>query len=130
MRARRLASTLALLALPVAAEAQSLAPQTSWVNDHAQFAIQSVDAQGQLAGTYTNHGAGFGCAGRAFPVTGWIDGDMISFTVHRQEPVNCTTIQAWTGFVREGQLLVEYLAVATEGGRTGLIKGSDRYRRH
>ena len=130
MVARRLALALALLALPVAAEAQSLAPQTTWGNDHAQLFIQSIDGQGQLAGTYTNHGAGFGCAGKAFPVTGWIDGDMISFTVHRQEPVNCTTIQAWTGFVREGQLLVEYLAVATEGGRTGLIKGSDRYRRH
>jgi Avidin family len=129
MRARRLALTLALLALSVAAEAQSLAPQTTWVNDHAQLVIQSVDSQGQLAGTYTNHGAGFGCAGNAFPVTGWIDGDLISFTVHRQEPANCTTIQAWTGFVRDGQLLVDYLAVATEGGRTGLIKGSDRYRR-
>lgn len=129
MMARRLALALALLALPTAASAQSLAPQTTWANDHAQFVIQSVDADGRLAGTYTNHGAGFGCAGRAFPVTGWIDGDMISFTVHRQQPANCTTIQAWTGFVRDSQLLVEYLAVATEGGRTGLIKGSDRYRR-
>ena len=54
---------------------------------------------------------------------------MISFTVHRKEPVNCTMIQAWTGFVGYSQLLVEYLAVATEGAGTGLIKGSDRYRR-
>jgi hypothetical protein len=126
---KRFASGLGLLCLPFAAEAQSLASQTIWVNDHAQLVIQSVDAQGQLAGIYTNYGSGFGCAARAFPVTGWIDGDTISFTVHRQEPANCTTIQAWTGFVRDGQLLVEYLAVATEGGRTGLIKGSDRYRR-
>ena len=129
MTLKRFACGLALFWLPFEAEAESLAPQTTWVNDHAQLVIQSVDSQGQLAGTYTNRGAGFGCAGRAFPVTGWIDGDMISFTVLRQEPANCTTIQAWTGFVREGQLLVEYLAVATEGGRTGLIKGSDRYRR-
>ena len=107
MMARRLALALALLALPTAVRAQSLAPQATWVNDHAQLAIQSVDGQGRLAGTYTNHGAGFGCAGRAFPVTGWIDGDMISFTVYRQEPANCTTIQAWTGFVRDGQLLVD-----------------------
>jgi hypothetical protein len=88
--ARRLVLALALLALPTTVRAQSLAPQTTWVNDHAQLA---------------------------------------AFAVHRQEPANCTTIQAWTGFVRDGQLLVEYLAVATEGGRTGLIKGSDRYRR-
>ena len=126
---RRFACCLILLCLPFAANAQSLAPQTTWVNDDAQFAIQSVDAQGRLAGTHTNHGAGFGCAGKAFPVTGWIDGEMISFTVHRKEPVNCTTIQAWTGFVHDGQLLVDYLAAATEDGRTALIKGSDRYRR-
>ena len=129
MTLERFACSVVLLCLPSAAQAQSLAPQTTWVNDHAQLAIQSVDADGKLAGTYTNHGAGFGCAGRAFPVTGWIDGDTISFTVHRKDPANCTTLQAWTGLVRDGQLLVDYLAVATEGGRTGLIKGSDRYRR-
>ncbi|GEP53705.1 avidin/streptavidin family protein [Reyranella soli] len=125
---KRFACSLSLLALPFGAGAQSLAPQTTWVNDHAKLVIQSVDGGGQLAGTYTNYDAGFGCAGRPFPVTGWIDGDLISFTVHRTDPANCTIIQAWTGFVRDGQLLVEYLAAATEGGRSGPIKGTDRYR--
>lgn len=128
MTLKRFACGLTLLCLPFAAEAQSLASQTTWVNDHAKLVIQSVDGAGQVAGTYTNYGAGFGCAGQAFPITGWIDGDLISFTVHRKDPGNCTPVQAWTGFVRDGQLLVEYLATATEGGRTGLIKGSDRYR--
>jgi hypothetical protein len=81
-------------------------------------------ADGRLAGTCTIYGAGFGCAGRAFPVT-----DMTSFTGHRQEPAYYTPIQAWAGFVREGRLVVEYLAVAMEGGRTGLIKATDRFRR-
>jgi len=128
MTLKGFACSLALFALPFAAEAQSPASQTTWVNDHAKLFIQSVDGGGQLTGTYTNYGANFGCAGRLFPVTGWIDGDLISFTVHRKDPANCTTIQAWTGFVRDGQLLVEYLAAATEGGRSGLIKGTDRYR--
>ena len=56
MMARRLALALALLVLPTTVSAQSLAPQTTWVNDHAQLAIQSVDAEGRLAGTYTNYG--------------------------------------------------------------------------
>jgi len=72
MMLKRLACGLALLCLPLAAEAQSLAPQTTWVNDHAQFVIQSVDAEGRLAGSYTNYGPGFGCAGRAFPVTAYL----------------------------------------------------------
>src|SRR5215216_3697919 len=40
MMARRLALALVLLALPTAASAQLLAPQTTWANDHAQFVIQ------------------------------------------------------------------------------------------
>ena len=42
------------LAVPAAAGAQALAPQTTWINDHARFVIQSIDADGRLTGTYEN----------------------------------------------------------------------------
>ena len=127
MMLKRFACGLALLCLPLAAQAQS--PQTTWVNDHAQLVIQSIDGEGRITGTYTNCGPGFGCANRAFPVTGWVDGDMISFAAHRKDSANCIPIQSWTGIVREGQLLVEFLALRKEGGQTDILKGSDRYRR-
>ena len=89
MLPRRLACGLALLFLPLAVQAQSLASQTTWVNDHAQLVIQSTDGEGRITGT---------------------------------------PIQSWTGIVREGQLLVEFLALRKEGGQTEILKGSDRYR--
>ena len=125
---RPIAISLALLCLPLAAHAQSLAASTTWINDHAKFVIQSIDLNGRLTGTYTNYGQGFGCADRAFPVTGWVDGEMIGYVIQRKNPGNCTSIQSFSGFVRDGQLLVEYTAVATEAGRTGVL-GSDSYRR-
>jgi hypothetical protein len=56
--------------LPVIARSESLAAGTTWLNDHARFTIQSIDADGKLTGTYENTGANFGCAGQLFPVTG------------------------------------------------------------
>jgi hypothetical protein len=73
-----------LLAVPAAARAQALAPQTIWINDHARFVIESIDADGKLTGTYENFGPNFTCAGQVFPVTGWTDGERISYAVRRK----------------------------------------------
>jgi hypothetical protein len=126
---RLIALCAGLLALPTAAHAQSLAPQTMWVNDHARFVLQSIDPDGRLTGTYENVGANFSCAGQAFPVTGWVDGERISFAVRRKNPANCTSVQAWTGYVRGGELLVEFAAAYWDGTRDVVVKGVDRYRK-
>jgi hypothetical protein len=118
---------IGLLVLPIAARSQSLQPQTTWVNDHARFVIQSIDADGKLTGTYENIGANFSCAGQAFPVTGWADGERISYAVRRKSPGNCTSIEAWTGYVRGGELLVEFYAVLWDGTQDVVLKGTDRY---
>jgi Avidin family len=108
---RVIALYIVLLATPITARAQSLAPQTTWVNDHARFEIQSIDPDGRLTGTYENFGTNFTCAGQAFPATGWVDGERISYVVRRKNPGNCTSVQAWTGYVRGDELLVEFAAV-------------------
>lgn len=129
MSSRRLACALALICLPLAAHAQTFSGPSTWGNDHAKLVIQSIDATGRLSGTYTNTGPGFGCANRAFPITGWVDGDKVAYVVHRQDPANCTPIQSFSGFQRDGELLVEFMALYTENGSTRLIKGDDRYRK-
>jgi len=48
---KRFACSLSLLALPFAAEAQSLASQTTWVNDHAKLVNEEVLAQRDLLAT-------------------------------------------------------------------------------
>ena len=128
---RRIALSVCLLALPFAMHAQtsSLPVQTVWQNDHARLVIQSVDAEGKLVGTYQNSGSGFLCADIAYPVTGWVDGDRITFSTRRKDPRNCTNVQAWTGFVRDDELLVEFVAIYWNGTANVAVNGSDRYRR-
>ena len=129
LQVRLIGLCIGLLVLPIAARSQSLQPQTTWVNDHARFVIQSIDADGKLTGTYENIGANFSCAGQAFPVTGWVDGERISYAVRRKSPGNCTSIEAWTGYVRGGELLVEFYAVLWDGTQDVVLKGTDRYRK-
>jgi len=124
-----LAVPAGLLALPAAAGAQSLAPKTIWINDHARFVIESIDSDGKLTGTYENFGPNFTCAGEVFPVTGWTDGERISYAVRRKNPGNCSSVQGWTGYVRDGELLVAFAAAFADGRRDLVLKGDDRYRR-
>ena len=124
----RLVLCIGLLAVPIAARAQSLVPQTTWVNDHARLAIQSIDADGKLTGRYENIGPNFSLE-QEFPVTGWVDGERISYAVRRKNPANCSSVQAWTGYIRGGELLVEFVAVFWDGTQDVVMKGLDRYRR-
>jgi hypothetical protein len=126
---RLIALCLVLLGLPVAscAQAPTSASQTIWANDHARFVIQSVDRDGKLTGTYENLGSRFSCAGLVYPVTGWIDGDRITYSVLRRDPRNCTAAQAWTGYVRGGELVVQFVAVFWNGTENVIQNGTDRY---
>ena len=126
---RLVALCVGVLALSVAARSQSLAPQTMWVNDHARFVIQSIEPDGRLTGTYENIGTNFSCANQVFPVTGWVDGERISYAVRRKDPGNCTSVQAWTGYVRGGELLVDFVAVFWDSAQNAVLRGTDRYRK-
>ena len=64
-----------------------------------------------------------------YPVTGWIDGDRITYSARRKDPRNCTSVQAWTGYVRGGELLVEYVGIGWNGTENVVLKGGDRYRK-
>jgi Avidin family len=126
---RVIALCIGVLALPFAARSQPLAPQATWANDHARFVIQSIDPDGKLTGTYENFGTNFSCASQVFPVTGWVDGERISYAVHRKNPGDCTSVQAWTGYVRGDELLVDYVAVFWDGTQNVVLRGADRYRK-
>lgn len=130
MRTARLAVlAAALMSGPALAHGQTVAGPTVWANDHARLVIQSVDAEGRLSGTYENFGGGFSCAGLVYPVTGWIDGDRITYSVRRKDPRNCTSVQSWTGLVRGGMLVVDYVAVGWNGSEWVGLRGADRYDR-
>lgn len=119
----------ALMGGSVCARAQAIAVPAVWGNDHARLVIQSVDAGGKLTGTYENFGSNFSCTGLVYPVTGWIDGDRITYSVIRKDPRNCTTIQSWTGMVRGNVLQVDFVAIGWNGADWVSLRGGDLYNR-
>lgn len=118
-----------LAMLPTASGAQTASPSSPmvWANDHARFVIQSVAPDGRLTGTYEN-ASNFACGGTVYPVTGWIDGNRISYTVLRKNPRGCGAMQTWTGFFNAGELVVQYLDVFSKGSENSIVGGSDHYR--
>ena len=125
---------LVLLSGAVAAHAQTGGREGTWANDHgSQLVFTSVGANGSISGTYANNAPGFECRGVAFPITGWLDGDMISFTTRwKNATSDCKSITAWTGYFYEGRLAVEWVLTYQDGveGRPKVRTGTDFYRRN
>lgn len=125
---------LVLLSGAVAAHAQTGGREGTWANDHgSQLVFTSVGANGSISGTYANNAPGFECRGVAFPITGWLDGDMISFTTRwKNATSDCKSITAWTGYFYEGRLAVEWVLTYQDAveGRPKVRTGTDFYRRN
>lgn len=119
----------AILALGVVGLGTEATAQTTWANDHAVLVISSVDTDGKLTGTYQNSGSQFGCAGVVYPVTGWMNGNLISFSTIRKDHRDCTGVETWAGFIKGDELTVEFIALARDGNENGVLHGRDRYRK-
>ena len=123
---------VAALGLPPQEAAAQTSPVTgNWANDHGSvLVIKSVGPDGSIVGTYANNTPGYKCAGVAFPIVGWMDGQRISYTVRwKNASVDCASITSWTGYFNEGRLGVEWVLVYEEHGTSRLRAGSDAYLR-
>ncbi len=121
----------AMALLSTAANAQpSLAPHTTWVNDHdSELVIDSIGPDGRLTGTYANRLPDFKCRTAVFPLAGWLDGDMISFAVRwKNAELDCTSITSWTGYVSKGRILVEWNIVYQDQGQPRVRRGTDEFK--
>ena len=124
-------SLAALGLVPQQAAAQSASVTGTWANDHGSvLVIQSVGADGSVAGTYANNAADYKCRGIAFPIVGWMDGPRISYTVRwKNAGGDCASITSWTGYFNEGRLGVEWVLAYEEYGASRIRTGSDSYMR-
>lgn len=122
-------SLAALCAAAQPASAQSPSVTGTWANDHGSvLVIQSIGANGTVTGTYANNAAGYKCAGVAFPLVGWMDGQRISYTVlWKNASVDCNSITSWTGYFNAGRLGVEWVVTFDENGAPTIRTGSDSY---
>jgi hypothetical protein len=123
---------VAICCAAIPAVAQSLAPGTTWVNDHGStLTITGVGPDGRLTGTYSNSQQDYPCRNIAFPLTGWIDGRFIAYSMRaKTATVDCGTITSWTGILDDGKLYAEW-SLASIDPRTKkpmLDRGRDVYR--
>ena len=86
--------------------AAQLEPGSTWWNQSgSMLTIEHIGSDGKITGTYTNGNTNFNCVGTPYPVTGWVSGNVITFTVswnNRHE--SCGSLTAWTGFYEDGKI--------------------------
>jgi hypothetical protein len=125
-------SIVGLLTAAACVTTQSSAQPMTWVNDHlSELVIQSVGPDGKLVGTYSNSEPGYKCRGVAFPITGWMDGDRISYTVRwKNAAVDCESTTVWSGYFSGGWLITNWVVTYRDPATNQSISrtGSDRYR--
>jgi hypothetical protein len=96
-----LCAVVALLAaMPARAQQQPQAQVVgAWTNQSGStLYIDSVAPGGMVTGRYINRAAGFACQNTAYPVTGWLNGTAITFSViWTNSTQSCNSVTGWTG---------------------------------
>jgi len=109
LRYIKLFSIIAVLFLSHAAMAgeKAITAGSVWKNEGGSiFTITSIDpASGQMSGNYINNMKGYKCQGTPYPVTGYVYGNMISWSVSwRTNKLSdiagndCNSVTGWTGY--------------------------------
>src|SRR5699024_8201303 len=86
---------------------QVIQESSTWMNQRGStLHIDDVNASsGEIAGYYINRAEDFDCKDISYPVTGWIYGTAITFTVKwKDTEKSCNSITAWTGFYYQGKI--------------------------
>ncbi|WP_445945773.1 avidin/streptavidin family protein [Shewanella sp.] len=112
--------------------AQELTAMSAWVNqDGSTLYINSINAQGELTGSYINRAAGFACQNSPYPVNGWVFGTAISFSTKWLNSVeSCNSITSWSGFYNnaggQGKISTLWqLVVNGSSSPSQILKGQD-----
>lgn len=123
---------LVVMLLSTSASAQSLSPNTTWVNDGgSEFTITAISSDGAISGTYVNKVEGFECQNEPMAVTGWVEGNLLSFSVRwKNANVDCKSITTWTGYFASNRIYTDWDLIYT-AANTGLpthLKQSNVFR--
>ncbi len=110
--------------------AQSFQPNATWTNQHgSSLTIQAIAPDGSFTGSFLNRSPG-PCGNQRFPVSGWIDGQKVSFTVRwANASADCEAITSWTGYRGRSGVLARWLFVHfNRNGTPILTSGTDIFR--
>jgi hypothetical protein len=125
-----LAIAAGVLAVGDASFAQSFQANATWTNQHGStLTIQAIAPDGSFTGSFVNRSAG-PCDNERFPVSGWIDGQKVSFTVRwANANADCEAITSWTGYRGRNGVLARWLLVHfNRNGIPILSSGTDIFR--
>lgn len=120
----------ALFSFSVCADNSNIPVPSSWENtEGSTLTISSINADGQISGTYINRAVGYKCQNIGYPVTGWIYGTAITFdTKWESSQESCGSITSWAGFLYQGQLSTFWNLTQDGSSSTSqILQGKDTF---
>ncbi len=114
-----------------AAAPKDLKGSSVWVNSRGSEMYISVSSSGHVSGSYINHDGNYSCQNSPFPVSGWVDGTAISFSVRWDNQFeNCNSVTGWTGYYDSSTGKIETkwnLAVSGSTDPSQISSGTDTF---
>ena len=81
------------------AESDLFGASSTWTNESGSMMTLEFGPGNAVSGSYINHAEGFNCQGTPYPLTDWVVGNFISFSVAWDNVYeNCNSATAWSGF--------------------------------
>lgn len=114
MNIKKIAITAIFLLLSFSVNAENasnwLKPFSSWGNElGSTLYIDNVSQNGLIKGSYINMAQGTHCKNKTYPVTGWVYGDEVTFSVKWENPAeSCQSVTGWTGYYSEGKITTKW----------------------
>lgn len=113
------------------AAVESLKGHTVWVNTRGSQMSISVSASGHISGSFINHDGNFSCQNTPYPISGWVDGTAVSFSVRWDNQFeNCNSVTGWTGFLDTAGGKIEThwnLSVSGSTDPSQILAGTDTF---
>lgn len=121
-----------LAAMPARAQQQPRSQAVGpWTNQSGSILyIEAVSANGMITGQYVNRAPGFSCQNTAYPVTGWLSGTSITFSVTwTNSTQSCNSVTGWTGSFDANFTTLSTSWVISRNGSTELTTGQSVFTR-
>jgi avidin family protein len=104
---------------------------STWLNKEGSYLyIDFVDGETHmLTGHYINNAEGYPCKGINYTLTGWIYGDVITFSVIWQnEEESCGALTTWIGIIEKNRITASWQLINQEmAGISDKIEGIDKF---
>jgi hypothetical protein len=101
-----------------------------WVNQSGSVMNFTVNSDMSIVGSYINNAAGTGCQGTSYPLSGWINGNNIAWTVSWSNPsADCNSVTGWAGYYDpNSDSIISSWSLAYQSGSGGQIQlGNDTF---